>query len=281
MATNFKIGNLVWAKMKGFQAWPGKIVEPKENIKKPANKKNCHFVYFFGSENYAWIQEDNIYHYPEYKSKYEGNTRLPRGFKEALEKIEIEFQNQQSSGSLEDLPTIDEEVALMQSNTKGVGSDGDGAPATEAKKGPKKTKEPKEGQVKKGKTPSPGRKGGVKRSSDSGTPSSSKKFFMSKGGKDADNGSKGGDDSMRGSYHFTNTLGSGDLAATTKLEGYDEVESEEKVTDRTVIPTPLRIGFLGLGIMGQGMVMNLLRSGHEVTVWNRTATKVRLCSISN
>ena len=48
-----------------------------------------------------------------------------------------------------------------------------------------------------------------------------------------------------------------------------------QVMDRTVIPTPLRIGFLGLGIMGQGMVMNLLRSGHEVTVWNRTATKVR------
>ena len=36
----------------------------------------------------------------------------------------------------------------------------------------------------------------------------------------------------------------------------------------------MRIGFLGLGIMGQGMVMNLLRSGHEVTVWNRTTLKV-------
>lgn len=48
----------------------------------------------------------------------------------------------------------------------------------------------------------------------------------------------------------------------------------KQVSSKTVIPTPLRIGFLGLGIMGQGMVMNLLRSGHEVTVWNRTATKV-------
>ncbi|KAH3837777.1 hypothetical protein DPMN_111178 [Dreissena polymorpha] len=43
---------------------------------------------------------------------------------------------------------------------------------------------------------------------------------------------------------------------------------------KSVIPTPMRIGFLGLGIMGQGMVMNLLRSGHEVTVWNRTSQKV-------
>lgn len=47
-----------------------------------------------------------------------------------------------------------------------------------------------------------------------------------------------------------------------------------KAPPKAVIPTPLRIGFLGLGIMGQGMVMNLLRSGHEVTVWNRTGTKV-------
>ena len=46
------------------------------------------------------------------------------------------------------------------------------------------------------------------------------------------------------------------------------------IPSKTVIPTPLRIGFLGLGIMGQGMVMNVLRSGHEVTVWNRTIAKV-------
>jgi 3-hydroxyisobutyrate dehydrogenase-like beta-hydroxyacid dehydrogenase len=30
------------------------------------------------------------------------------------------------------------------------------------------------------------------------------------------------------------------------------------------------IAFLGLGIMGRGMVGNLLRAGHDVTVWNRT-----------
>ena len=34
------------------------------------------------------------------------------------------------------------------------------------------------------------------------------------------------------------------------------------------------IGFIGLGIMGQGMVRNLLSAGFEVTVWNRTAEKM-------
>ncbi len=31
------------------------------------------------------------------------------------------------------------------------------------------------------------------------------------------------------------------------------------------------IGFLGLGIMGRGMVRNLLKAGHKVTAWNRSA----------
>lgn len=35
-----------------------------------------------------------------------------------------------------------------------------------------------------------------------------------------------------------------------------------------------RIGFLGLGLMGSGIVSNLLKMGHVVTVWNRTAEKV-------
>lgn len=35
------------------------------------------------------------------------------------------------------------------------------------------------------------------------------------------------------------------------------------------------IGFIGLGIMGQGMVRNLLAAGHAVTVWNRTASKAQ------
>jgi 3-hydroxyisobutyrate dehydrogenase len=34
------------------------------------------------------------------------------------------------------------------------------------------------------------------------------------------------------------------------------------------------IGFIGLGIMGRGMVNNLLKAGFSVTVWNRTADKM-------
>ncbi len=34
-----------------------------------------------------------------------------------------------------------------------------------------------------------------------------------------------------------------------------------------------KLGFIGLGIMGRPMAMNLLATGHELIVWNRTAAK--------
>lgn len=35
-----------------------------------------------------------------------------------------------------------------------------------------------------------------------------------------------------------------------------------------------KIGFVGLGIMGRGMTRNLMNKGFEVTVWNRTASRM-------
>ncbi|HUV05518.1 MAG TPA: NAD(P)-dependent oxidoreductase [Armatimonadota bacterium] len=36
-----------------------------------------------------------------------------------------------------------------------------------------------------------------------------------------------------------------------------------------------RLGFLGLGIMGRGMAVNLAKAGYPLTVWNRTRSKAR------
>ena len=52
----------------------------------------------------------------------------------------------------------------------------------------------------------------------------------------------------------------------------------ERVTqtlkEKNIQPSSLKFGFLGLGIMGSGIVKNLLNSGHKVIVWNRTSEKV-------
>ncbi len=36
-----------------------------------------------------------------------------------------------------------------------------------------------------------------------------------------------------------------------------------------------KIGFIGLGIMGRPMSINLLQAGFEVTVWNRTTARMQ------
>ena len=35
----------------------------------------------------------------------------------------------------------------------------------------------------------------------------------------------------------------------------------------------MKVGFIGLGVMGRGMAHNLLKAGHEVTVYNRTRAR--------
>ncbi|MFS8543316.1 MAG: NAD(P)-dependent oxidoreductase [Limnochordales bacterium] len=42
----------------------------------------------------------------------------------------------------------------------------------------------------------------------------------------------------------------------------------------TQTAAPQRIGFIGLGIMGQSMALNLVRKGFQVTVWNRTPARM-------
>lgn len=54
-----------------------------------------------------------------------------------------------------------------------------------------------------------------------------------------------------------------------------DVESvSQTLKEKNILPSALKFGFLGLGIMGSGIVKNLLNSGHSVIVWNRSPDKV-------
>ncbi|GFS45152.1 oxidoreductase GLYR1 [Trichonephila inaurata madagascariensis] len=70
---DFEMGDLVWAKMRGYPFWPAKVVSPpivkeqvlnstKEIQKKKSSKprKGQHYVFFFGSHDCAWILDENI-----------------------------------------------------------------------------------------------------------------------------------------------------------------------------------------------------------------------------
>nr|CAD7400299.1 unnamed protein product [Timema cristinae] len=47
----------------------------------------------------------------------------------------------------------------------------------------------------------------------------------------------------------------------------------ETLKNKNICPSSMKFGFLGLGIMGSGIVKNLLHSGHTVIVWNRNPDK--------
>lgn len=69
-----------------------------------------------------------------------------------------------------------------------------------------------------------------------------------------------------------------DLLWFTLLQDPPELNMQsvsETLKSKNINPSPLRFGFLGLGIMGGGIVKNLLNSGHKVSVWNRTLEKCR------
>lgn len=66
----------------------------------------------------------------------------------------------------------------------------------------------------------------------------------------------------------------------TKVTPPLDVETlSQTLKEKNILPSTLKFGFLGLGIMGSGIVKNLINSGHSVIVWNRTQEKV--CSEQN
>ncbi|CAH1778132.1 unnamed protein product [Owenia fusiformis] len=314
--------------MKGFPAWPGKVIEPKPEIK-VRSKKNHQFVFFFGSENYAWVPNESIWLYPEHKSRFTLTSRIPKGFKEAMESVEDilkanaatasasvpEADASSSSGDLDsnksdnpDLPSIEEEIAQI------FGDKSEPTPKKDYSREPLASK------------------------------SSAKKSPMGSANGDADEENSGEDEPLsklsdskeapakekrerkppKKNEDFVTDF---DEEAKTKKVKDDQVEKVKKerkrkaestpprpkvknqkllvkfggtpskcspivspvkrqlvpnadsgtaiIEQKNIIPTPAKIGFIGLGIMGNGMVTNLLASGHEVTIWNRSPHKCK------
>lgn len=68
----------------------------------------------------------------------------------------------------------------------------------------------------------------------------------------------------------TQLLSRPSVALRVEAEEMDMNAISEAVRRRHVNASELRFGFLGLGIMGAGIVKNLINTGHKVVVWNRT-----------
>ncbi|XP_067162738.1 cytokine-like nuclear factor N-PAC isoform X4 [Apteryx mantelli] len=222
-AVSLRLGDLVWGKLGRYPPWPGKIVNPPKDLKKPRGKK-CFFVKFFGTEDHAWIKVEQLKPYHLHKEEM---IKINKGkrFQQAVDAVE-EFLRK-TKGKDQDL-TIPESSTVKRVMTGTVAGF----------KWPPSVSEPM---------------------------------------KDSD-------------PHFHHFLLSQTekpavcyQAITKKLKVCEEETGSTSIqaADSTAVngsitPTDKKIGFLGLGLMGSGIVSNLLKMGHTVTVWNRTAEKCDL-----
>ncbi len=250
----FRVGDAVWAKMKGFSAWPGKIDIPKEGMKRPAMKKMMYCVFFFGTHDYAWILDHDLKPYKEFKETF--NTKKSGNFKKAIDEIE-EFLATGKVSAIENRAAAVAASAAEEDDEMNAEFD---ALFDKSKKTPKSTKK-------------------RNLSTDSDTSSSAKKPRSRK----TDSNNLERESSPLLSNHSSAKKNTSSAVANfldrpsaiyqPASPGLDVTTTSQTLKDKAIEPSQLNFGFLGLGIMGAGIVKNLLNSGHKVTVWNRTEEK--------
>ncbi|XP_015432763.1 PREDICTED: putative oxidoreductase GLYR1 homolog isoform X2 [Dufourea novaeangliae] len=218
MSEVFKLGDLVWAKMKGFSPWPGRVSNPSKDLKKPMNTKKgpVQCIFFFGTNNYAWIEESNIKPYLKYKDTLVKSSKSG-AFKDAVEAIEEFIANGEETPKTKRLDT--------------GGSD---------------ARRPAKKQRRESSTSNSNRVGSLSPALNHSTP-------LRKSG--------------------STLLNRPANIARPVTPPLDVETLSQTLKEKNILPSTLKFGFLGLGIMGSGIVKNLINSGHSVIVWNRTQEK--------
>ncbi|KAM6424037.1 cytokine-like nuclear factor N-PAC isoform 6-T6 [Liasis olivaceus] len=290
---NLRLGDLVWGKLGRYPPWPGKIVNPPKDLKKPRGKK-CFFVKFFGTEDHAWIKVEQLKPYHAHKEEM---IKINKGkrFQQAVDAVE-EFLKKGKGKDQASHNSTEEKNRRNSSEERGKQSVGEEKHKAGLSEGKPKKRASSVSSERGSKSPlkrmykqSPRKRGRPpKDEKDLTIPESSTVKRMMTGTVAGFKWPQSVSEPVKdGDPHFHHFLLSQTekpavcyQAITKKLKVCEEETGSTSIqaADSTAIngsitPTDKKIGFLGLGLMGSGIVSNLIKMGHTVTVWNRTAEK--------
>ncbi|XP_041532569.1 putative oxidoreductase GLYR1 isoform X2 [Microtus oregoni] len=299
-AVSLRLGDLVWGKLGRYPPWPGKIVNPPKDLKKPRGKK-CFFVKFFGTEDHAWIKVEQLKPYHAHKEEM---IKINKGkrFQQAVDAVEEFLRRAKGKDQTSSHTSADDKNRRNSSEERSRPNSGDEKRKLSLSEG-KVKKNLGEGKkrvtsgssergskcLKRAQEQSPRKRGRPpKDEKDLTIPESSTVKGMMAGPMAAFKWQPTASEPVKDADpHFHHFLLSQTekpavcyQAITKKLKICEEETGSTSIqaADSTAVngsitPTDKKIGFLGLGLMGSGIVSNLLKMGHTVTVWNRTAEK--------
>lgn len=84
----FGLGEKVFAKLKGYCAWPAKV----EGVADLSQGRVRYHVYFYGTKQISVCKEENIFSYYKYKHKY-GKPKKAKYFNAGIDEIEADTES--------------------------------------------------------------------------------------------------------------------------------------------------------------------------------------------
>ncbi|XP_070492348.1 cytokine-like nuclear factor N-PAC [Chironomus tepperi] len=292
---SLNINDLVWAKMKGYCAWPGRIVEPSDQLNKLKKTEKSQCVYFFGSHNYAWIEDNNVYPYLDFKEQMVKLGKPKNSFDKAVGEIEAYMKNPAANDVIitparkKSITKVrpsnaSEEVPVQENEGENhIESGEDETPKKVNKVIPVKRstqKKPKQASSKK-------KKLDIDESEEVVPAKRQRSIPSSPIARNHNNNNELSSDFSSSQKEYSSpvprsrvaraVIDRPDIFSQSKpdLEELDVETITETLKSKNIKASSSKFGFIGLGIMGSGIVKNLINSGHDVCVYNRTHDKTK------